>query len=95
MKSINILTIEDLMAFEQRLKTFLIEVILEQKCISTNNTEYLRTREVKKLLKVSDNKLKSMRELGVIPYSFIGKTYYYPKQEILNILENNMIKTTN
>jgi hypothetical protein len=56
-----------------------------------NKNNYLRTVGVKKLLKVSDNKLKTMRESGEIPFSFIGSTYYYPEDEIIQILKKNTI----
>lgn len=59
---------------------------------SINEHSYLRTKGIMELLTVSDNKLKTMRENGEIPFSFIGSTYYYPKYEILKILEDNTIK---
>lgn len=60
--------------------------------ISPSNTpKYHRTSGAKKLLTVSDNKLKTMRENGEIPFSFIGATYYYPEAEILEILRKNTI----
>lgn len=64
--------------------------------ISTSNTPiYLRTSGVKKLLLVSDNKLKTMRESGEIPFSYIGATYYYPEADILEILRKNTIYKIN
>jgi len=60
--------------------------------LNTVDNTYLRTKGIKELLAVSDNKLKTMRENGEIPFSFIGSTYYYPKYEILKILEENTIK---
>lgn len=74
--------------FIQRLDVF------EKNINSISNTKtpkYLRTSGVKKLLQVSDNKLKTMRENGEIPFSFIGATYYYPEDEILAILKENTI----
>ena len=90
MKNTDLLTQDDLNALEVRLKTFLKEQFTHP-VNTSKKPEYIRTREVKKLLKVSDNKLRHMREVGEIPFTFIGQTYYYPEDQILLILENNLI----
>lgn len=93
MEPSHIATKQDLLQTEARLKMFMqkwYEAITENKI--SNKKRYLRTKEIKNLLKVSDNKLKDMRLKGDIPYSFIGATYYYPEAEILEILERNTIK---
>ena len=68
-----------------------LTVLISRKS-NTDEDTYIRTKGIKEMLKVSDNKLKTMRENGEIPFSFIGSTYYYPKKEILKILEANTIK---
>lgn len=68
-----------------------LTALFSGKTTNENNT-YLRTKGIKEMLKISDNKLKTMRESGEIPFSYIGSTYYYPKNEILKILEENTIK---
>ena len=46
---------------------------------------YLRTRDVRKLLGVSPNKLSDMRFKGEIPFKKIGKTYFYPQDKIYTL----------
>ena len=85
-----LITLSDLQEFENRI-TRKLEVIDASYRNSNNLTKenYLRTSGVKALLKISDNTLKTMRENGEIPFSFIGSTYYYPEAEILEILRKN------
>jgi hypothetical protein len=54
--------------------------------------KYLRSKGVRELLNVSGNKLRTMRDNGEIPFSFIGATYYYSKNEIIELLEKNTIR---
>jgi len=51
------------------------------KTSSTQTKEYLRSRDVKAMLGVSDNKLKDMRIKGEIPFIKKGDTYFYPTKE--------------
>lgn len=87
----NILTVADLLAFEERMKGYILSST-QEKQQSTPKIKYLRTSSIKNLLSCSDNKLRAMRECGDIPFTFIGSTYYYPEDEILEILKNNTIK---
>ena len=94
MKTNEIATVQDLMNLESQIKKMYQK--LEDKIVGMlddnyNDEEYMRSKGVKQLLGVSDNKLRTMRESGEVPYSFIGSTYYYSKNEILKILENNTI----
>ena len=91
MKIDEIVTKQDLLDFEKRIKYYIQELRQELNNVPYEEVEYIRTRDVKKLLKLSDNTLKSLRENGDLPFSFIGKSYYYPKNEILEILKNNTI----
>lgn len=92
MKPEDIITVSDLLAFENRIVEKFINSLQELKGEKENsNPNYLRSKGARELLKVSENTLRSMRENGDIPFSFIGKTYYYPKQQILKILDNNTI----
>jgi len=92
MEKNEILTVADLLAFEERLKNYVQSILKETQPSDASKIEYLRTRGVKKLLKVSDNKLKAMRECGDVEYTFVGKTYYYNENSIRELLENNTIK---
>ena len=93
MKREELITLEDLLNIEKRILSRIENLESSFKNDSSaSSPEFLRTKSVKELLQVSDNKLKSMREKGEIPFSFIGSTYYYPKEEILKTLKENTIK---
>jgi hypothetical protein len=85
-------TIEYLIQLEKRLNNRIDGVVLP---ITNVKVVYLRTKGVKALLSVSDNKLRAMRLALEIPYTFIGGTYYYPEDEILKILKDNTINKSN
>lgn len=49
---------------------------------------YLKSREVKKLLKISDSTLQSYRDTGKIAATKVGGIYFYPRSSIENIFSN-------
>ena len=51
--------------------------------------ELLRTDEVKTILKLKDSSLATLRQNGTLPFSKIGGTIYYLKQDILELIRNN------
>ena len=88
-----LITKQDLLKAEERI----IAAILEKLSAYLTPTqqreeEYLRTKAVRKLLSVCENKLQDMRLKREIPFTYIGATYYYPKGEILDLLEANMVQ---
>lgn len=50
---------------------------------------YLRSSDVRKLLHISDNKLRDMRNNHQMPFTRIENTYFYSQDEILKILKDN------
>ncbi|TXB66144.1 helix-turn-helix domain-containing protein [Vicingus serpentipes] len=85
-----LVTKEDINNLEIRLIS-MMENITTNSPIDLEQETYLRSKEIRKLLSISDNTLRAMREKGEIPYSFIGSIYYYPKIKILETLEINTI----
>lgn len=66
--------------------------ILEQllaKIGYSQNKQWLRSSEVKKMLNISYGTLQNMRVNGVIPFSKLGRIYYYSLSDILNVLETS------
>lgn len=96
MKPGDLITVADLLEFEKRIVCKLTESIRSLKELQNSDRQnYLRSKDARELLKVSENKLRSMRDNGEIPFSFIGGTYYYPEHEILDILKSNTINHKN
>lgn len=81
---IEILTKQDLLNFKN-------EIIQEIKKItksndSTLNKEWLRSIEVRKLLKISAGTLQNLRIKGILPYEKIGGIFYYAYEDINRLL---------
>lgn len=82
---IDIITTEDL----QQFKTDLMQEIRglwHHKNISLNK-EWLRSSEVKSMLKISGGTLQNLRINSTIPFRKIGGTIYYDKSLIDKMLE--------
>ncbi|MCX2483694.1 helix-turn-helix domain-containing protein [Pedobacter sp. MR2016-24] len=81
---IEILTKEEL----QRFKSELIEEI--KKTIRTNETltnkRFLRSSEVRTMLKISSGTLQNLRIEGRLPYEKIGGIFYYAHADIEQFL---------
>lgn len=51
--------------------------------------DLMRTDEVKRLLKLKDSSLATLRQNGTIPFSKVGGTIYYLKKDIIKIINQN------
>ncbi|RPA66894.1 DNA-binding protein [Cyclobacteriaceae bacterium YHN15] len=51
--------------------------------------DLLRTEEVKRLLKLKDSSLATLRANGTIPFSKVGGTIYYLRKDIESIIKQN------
>jgi hypothetical protein len=58
---------------------------------NTQNKQYLRSSEVRKLLNISAGTLQNMRVNGTLPYSKIGTTILYDFDDIAVVLKSNRI----
>ena len=85
--AINIITPEDLREFKNELfnelKSLINENVLPPK-------KWLKTDEVKKMLKVSPGTLQTLRINGTIQYSKLGGIIYYDYEHIQKTLEQNL-----
>lgn len=82
---VNIITKEDLQEFKSELlediKNLFNTKISEQKL-------WLRSSEVKELLKISTGTLQNLRISGTLSYTRVGGTLYYSYKDIEKILNN-------
>lgn len=51
--------------------------------------QWLKSYEVKKLLKISSGTLQNLRINGTLRYTKIGGLLYYKHEDIMNLLEQN------
>ena len=88
--AVNIITKEDLQEF----KTELLEEIKNLFHIKTSEQKlWLRSAEVKELLKISSGTLQNLRVNGNLRYSKVGGTLYYNYQDIEKLLNSNPTST--
>ena len=83
-----IITLQDLQAFRVQLLNDLRELLANQS--ETNpGKEWLRSPEVKKLLKISYGTLQNLRINGTLPYKKIGGIIYYKMTDINNLMNEH------
>jgi hypothetical protein len=82
-----IITKEDLQEFGKSLITQ-IRGILAQSIQEPK--KWLKTYQVKNLLKISDNTLQTLRENGTIPFTRIGGILYYSSEDIDKVLSGEV-----
>lgn len=85
MTTIELLTKKDLDAFKQDLITELKSIL--QKGESTRK-EWLKSIEVRKLLKISSGSLQNLRINGQLRYTKIGGILYYKYDDINQLMES-------
>lgn len=82
---INLVTIEDLQEF----KTELLEEIKNLFYIKNSEQKlWLRSSEVRELLKISSGTLQNLRINGSLSFTRVGGTLYYNYKDIEKMLEN-------
>ena len=81
-----IITLQDLQAFRLQLLNDLKGLLANQ---PQHKNEWLRSPEVRKLLKISHGTLQNLRVNGTLPYKKIGGIIYYRLDDINNLLNEN------
>ena len=78
------------------LREFKIELLEDIKNLlstasGTSNKKYLKSSEMKKMLKVSTGTLQTLRINGTLPYTKIGGIIFYDADEIAKVMKENSI----
>ena len=78
----------------QRLKKEIIDEmrLLIQPDNGNTSVKYLKSSQVCNLLKISNEKLKDMRNRGQIPFAKIGGMFFYRADDIAIMIEKNLVK---
>lgn len=66
-----------------------VKALLKKEKLQEDLPELLRTSEVKKILKLKDSSLATLRLNGTIPFIKISGTVYYKKKDIFQLIEDN------
>lgn len=81
-----IITTDDLREFKVELLEEIKEILSED---NTQNKQWLRSSELRKMLKISPGTLQNLRVNGTLPYTKIGGVIYYEYSDILKMIEDN------
>lgn len=84
MAAIEILTKDDLQQFRQQLLEDIKNIITVP---STHMKQWLKSDEVRKVLRISASTLQTLRVNGTLSYSRVGRIMYYKREDILKLLE--------
>lgn len=84
----DIVTIADL----NRIKDDIVSTLLNKLQPSFQTKKWLKSSEVGEILKVSAATLQTLRNNKSLPFTKLGKTFYYDYQDIVRILEENRSK---
>ena len=87
--SVDIVTREDLQTFRIQLLNDLRQLIVPS---PQTVKPWLKSQEVRKLLKISATTLQKLRIKGILRYTRVGKILYYKYEDIVSVLESNMSK---
>jgi hypothetical protein len=92
----NVITLEDLEIFKVELKQELISELKtiiglpENKKVSEiMGTTFLKSYQVKEILKISSGTLQNLRINGTLPFTKIGGTILYSSDDIQRIVDQN------
>ncbi len=80
-----IITKEDLQEFGERLLSQM--KILISGGSNEEPRKFLKSYQVKNLLKISSNTLQTLRDNGTIPFTKIGGILYYNYEDIMKVLK--------
>lgn len=86
MANLNLVTVEDL----HELKAELINEIRQARTNEEKQSklkQWLRSSEVRKLLKISPGTLQNLRIKGTLPFDKIGGIFYYAYSDVVALLE--------
>jgi hypothetical protein len=87
MATANIVTVEDLEAFKERLLQDISDILSQRKGAPVR--EWLKSSEVRRILMISPNTLQMLRVKGKLPFTKIGGVFYYAYKDIAKMLEEN------
>jgi hypothetical protein len=80
---INLVTKEDLL----RVKQEILEQIKHLLDGQSGHPEYLKSKDVKRILGCSDSKLESLRKSGRLKFTKLQGTLYYISEDVYELLE--------
>src|SRR5450432_3284878 len=81
-----LVTVDDLLQFKKQLLEELLTALKSQNSIVPK--KWMKSHEVRRLLKISPGTLQTLKSSGIIPYSKIGGVHFYDYKDIEHLLES-------
>jgi len=85
-----LITIDDLQQFKKQLLEELLMALKKQASVVPK--KWLKSHELRRLLKISPGTLQTLKSSGVIPYTKIGGVHFYDYDDIQTLLESGKMK---
>jgi hypothetical protein len=86
--TVEFITKEDLYIFKKELMQELLAVLQQPQ----KNSQWLKSCDVRELLKISPNTLQRLRIKGVLKFSKVGSSFFYKTDDVQKMLEGNKSK---
>lgn len=84
-----LITVDDLLQFKKQLLEELLAALKSQ--AGTLPRKWMKSHEVRKLLKISPGTLQTLKSSGIIPYTKMGGVHFYDYEDIQRILQAGKI----
>lgn len=84
-----LITVDDLQQFKKQLLEELLAALKSQTGAFTK--KWMKSHEVRRLLKISPGTLQTFKSSGIISYSKIGGVHFYDYEDIQKIMEAGKI----
>jgi hypothetical protein len=81
-----LITVDDLQQFKKQLLEELLLALKKQSGVVPK--KWLKSHELRRLLKISPGTLQTLKSSGVIPYTKIGGVHFYDYDDIQRLLES-------
>jgi len=89
MAQFDLITKQDLEQFKEDL---LREILLHLKSDAQDSRQWLRSSDVRKMLRISPATLQNLRVSQSLPFTKVGGIFFYRQSDVVNALEKNMGK---
>lgn len=86
---VDLITRDDLYRMKRDILKEIKDILAIQ---SKEQVQWIKSTEVREILKISAGTLQTMRLNGTIPYSKLGGVLYYAKADIEQLLKENKIQ---
>ena len=81
-----LVTIDDLHQLEKRIVKEILSAL--KVLLHTSSKKWMKSHEVRRMLKISPGTLQNLKTTGVIPYTKIGGVHFFDYEDIQRLLES-------